>query len=411
MRVDWSAIRNDFPALNLEVNGHPLVYLDSGASAQKPQVVIDAMVACAETGYANVHRGLHYLSEKATSDYEAARVAVQRFMGAADANEIVFGMNATALINLVAYSYAAEYFGAGDTVLISAMEHHANIVPWQMAARRAGFDLRLIPLCGDGTLDQEAYHQLLADYRVRLVSVTHCSNVLGTVNPIAEMTKAAHDVGARILVDGCQGIVHQAVDVQELDVDFYCAAGHKLYGPSGIGFLYGKAEVLEEMPPVFGGGDMIETVDYFSSTWAKPPARFEPGTPPIIEAIALKSAIEYVENIGFAAITAREADLTKLLLQELSVIPEVQIYGSAANRAGVASFSLGTAHPFDVSSLLDQLAGVAVRAGHHCAMPLHKLLDVPHGASVRASLGVYSTPEDIHRFCQALRKVSKMLED
>ena len=407
--TDWAAIRDDFPALSLEVNNHPLVYLDSGASAQKPRAVIDAMRACAESGYANVHRGLYYLSEKATSDYESARGAVQKLLNAASVDEIVFGMNATSLINLVACSYAAEYFGAGDTVLFSAAEHHANIVPWQMAAKRAGFHLELIPLCDDGTLDQKVYLQLLEQHRVRLVAVTHCSNVLGTINPIAAMTKAAHGAGARILVDGCQGVVHQAVDVQKLDVDFYCGAGHKLYGPSGIGFLYGKAEVLEKMPPVFGGGDMIETVDYFSSTWAKPPARFEPGTPPIIEAIALKTAIEYVEAIGFDAIEAHETALTDALLQQLSDIPEVQIYGAAEHRAGVASFSLAGAHPFDVASLLDQLGGVAVRAGHHCAMPLHKLLEVPFGASIRASLGLYNNLEDIERFCVTLKKAQKML--
>ena len=409
--TDWASVREDFPALALKVNDHPLVYLDSGASAQKPRAVIDAMTACAESGYANVHRGLHYLSEKATSDYEAARTAVQGLLNAASETEIVFGTNATALINLVAFSYAAEHFGAGDTVLFSAMEHHANIVPWQMAARRAGFHLALIPLCADGTLDQETYHALLEQHQVKLVAVTHCSNVLGTVNPIAEMTKAAHDAGARILVDGCQGVVHQAVDVQKLDVDFYCGAGHKLYGPSGIGFLYGKAEVLEKMPPLFGGGDMIETVDYFSSTWAAPPARFEPGTPPIIEAIGLKVAIDYVQAIGYEAISSHEHSLKDLLLQQLADIPEVQIYGAAPNRAGVAGFSLGKAHPFDVSSLLDQLGGVAVRAGHHCAMPLHKLLDIPHGATIRASLGLYNTAEDIARFCATLRKVQRMLKD
>ncbi|NQY83102.1 MAG: SufS family cysteine desulfurase [Alphaproteobacteria bacterium] len=411
MPLDWSAIRTDFPALALKVNDHPLVYLDSGASAQKPQCVIDSMVECMQSGYANVHRGLHYLSEKATSNYESARDAVQRILGAADPAEIVFGMNATSLINLVAHSYAAEYFGAGDTVLISAMEHHANIVPWQIAARRAGFDLGVIPLCVDGSLDQEVYRRLLRDHRVRLVAVTHTSNVLGTVNPIAEMTQAAHDVGAKILIDGCQGIVHQSVDVQSLDVDFYCGAGHKLYGPSGIGFLFGKAEILAEMPPMLGGGDMIDTVDYYQSTWALPPARFEPGTPPIIEAIGLKAAIEYIETIGLSEIFAREAELTVTLLEKLREIPSLHVHGDAEHRAGLVSFSLGSAHPYDVAQLLDQLGGVAVRAGHHCAMPLHNLLNIPHHATVRASLGLYNTREDIDRLCTTLRKAQRMLED
>lgn len=411
MAYDLARIRNDFPALSLQVNAQPLVYLDNGASAQKPQAVIQRMVQCMEEGYANVHRGLHYLSEQATSDYEAAREAVRGLLGAAEANEIVMGMNATSLINLVAHCYAGEFFTAEDTVLISAMEHHANIVPWQMAAHRAGFSLQVIPLLEDGTLDQQAYMQLLRDHRVRLVAICHSSNVLGTINPLAPMISAAHDAGAKVLVDGCQGVVHEQVDVQQLDVDFYCGSGHKLYGPSGIGFLYGKAALLAQMPPLLGGGDMIKEVDYHDSVWADPPARFEPGTPPIVEAIGLHAAIDYMLSVAKEEIFAYEQDLSRYMLDALGQVPGLHLYGSAPKRAGIASFSLGNAHPQDVSQILDQFAGIAVRAGHHCAMPLHKLLNVPHGATVRASLGMYNHREEIDILCETLCKARRMLQE
>ena len=406
---DWQKVREDFPALDPGRHPRPLVYLDSGASAQKPRAVIERMVECLEAGYANVHRGVHYLSEKATTDYEQARHKVQGLLGAGSPDEIVFGMNATSLINLVAHCYAGRHFGAGDEVLITAMEHHANIVPWQMAAERAGFVVRVVPLLSDGSLDLEALGQMLGEGRVRLVAVTHISNVLGTVNPVEEIIRQAHAAEAVVLVDGCQGVVHARVTVAAWDADFYCGSGHKLYGPSGIGFLYGKGSLLETMPPLLGGGDMIERVTFEGSSWAMPPARFEPGTPPIVEGIGLTAAIDYLEGIGVDQIRAREAELTAYLLESLRSIEGLTVYGDAAHRAGVASFSLAGAHPHDLAQLIDQFGGVAVRSGHHCAMPLHDLLNVPYGATVRASLGLYNNQADIDALVAALHKARKIL--
>ena len=395
-------IRRDFPILGQTIRGKPLVFLDSAASAQKPRVVIDAMRVAMETQYANVHRGLHWMSERTTEAYEACRDAAALLMNAGSREEIVFTGNVTGSLNLVAHSFGRGVLKPGQAVLISAMEHHSNIVPWQMLRDSHGIELRVAPISDAGELDMAAFEALLDDGKVGLVSMTHMSNVLGTYTPAARIAAIAHAHGAKVMFDGAQAIVHRAVDVRALDCDFYAWTGHKLYGPTGIGVLYAKRELLEQMPPFLGGGDMISSVTYEQSTWARVPHKFEAGTPAILEGIGLKAAIDYVLNIGYKAMAEHEADLTEHALSRLGQIGGIRIHGHAQDRGGVVSFSLDKAHAHDVATLLDR-QGIAVRAGHHCAQPLMGRLGVD--STARASFGVYTTREEIDVLADTLTRV------
>ena len=399
---DLARIREDFPILRQTIRGKPLVYLDSGASAQKPRVVIDAMVQCMETQYANIHRGLHWMSERTTDAYEAARDAVAALMNARDRSEIVFTNSVTGALNLVAHSYGRGILKPGQAVVISAMEHHSNIVPWQMLRDSHGIELRVAPIDDAGELDMGAFESLLDDGKVGLVSITHMSNVLGTVTPAERIVKIAHAHGAKVLFDGSQAIVHRRVDVQAIGCDFYAWTGHKLYGPTGIGVLWARREILEAMPPFMGGGDMISSVTYEKSTWAQVPHKFEAGTPAIVEGIGLKAAVDYVQSIGYEAMAAHEATLTDHAIARLSAIEGIKIYGRAQDRGGVISFTLDKAHAHDVATLLDR-QGIAVRAGHHCAQPLMQRLGVD--STSRASFGVYTTLEEIDVLADTLTRV------
>ncbi len=399
---DVERIRADFPILAEHVRGKPFVFLDSAASAQKPRAVIDAMVHTMEHQYANVHRGLHWMSERATDAYEGTRDLVAQLLNARSRNEIVYTRNSTDAINLVAQSFGRTMLKPGQAVLLSEMEHHSNIVPWQMLRDSHGVELRVCPVTDDGELDIAAYEALLADGRVGLVAITHMSNVLGTYTPAERLCRLAHEHGARILLDGSQAVVHRRVDVQALDCDFYVFTGHKLYGPTGIGILWGRAELLEQMPPVAGGGDMIATVSFERSTWAHVPHKFEAGTPAIIEAIGLGAAIRYVEAIGFDALAAHEAALTEHALARLSRIEGLHVVGQAQDRGGVISFTLDGAHSHDVATLLDR-NGIAVRAGNHCAEPLMRRLGVD--STARASFGVYTSLDDVDAFADTLDRV------
>lgn len=403
MTIDIQKIRADFPALALTVHGKPLTFLDSAASAQKPKQVLDAMRFCYENEYANVHRGMYDLSEKATLNFENARKKVQRFLNAASDKEIVFTRGATDALNLVAYTWGAQNLRAGDEVLITQAEHHSNIVPWQILQKRIPFTLKVAPVSDDGALDMDAFKSLLNE-KTKLVSVAHISNVLGTVFPIKEIAKLAHAAGAKVLIDGCQGATHVPVDMQDIDCDFYAFSGHKLYGPTGIGVLYGKRAVLETMEPFEGGGDMIKSVAFSGSVWADVPARFEAGTPPIMQAIGLGFAIDYVQNIGMANIAEHEKRLCGLLQDGVLSVGGTTQIGTAPDKTGLVSFVTDFAHPQDIAMILDQ-QGVAVRTGHHCAQPLHERFG--QSVSVRASLGVYNTKEDIENFVAALHKVKR----
>ncbi len=399
---DVERIRADFPILSQTVRGKPLVFLDSAASAQKPRPVIDAMVQAMETQYANVHRGLHWMSERTTDAYEGTRDAVARLLNAPSRDEIVFAKNTTEGINLVAHSYGRGIMKPGQAVVISEMEHHANLIPWQMLRDVHGIELRVAPITDAGELDMAGLEALLQDREVGLVAVTHMSNVLGTVVPAARVAALAHEYGARVLFDGSQAAVHRPVDVQAIDADFYLFTGHKLYGPTGIGVLWARRELLEAMPPFMGGGDMIGSVSFERSTWAEIPHKFEAGTPAIIEAIGLKAAIEYVEAIGFDAITAHEARLTDHALARLSDIPGLRVLGAAQDRGGVFSFTMQGAHAHDIATLLDR-QGIAVRAGNHCAEPLMRRLGVD--SSARASTGIYTTMAEIDALADTLLRV------
>ncbi|WP_424812367.1 aminotransferase class V-fold PLP-dependent enzyme [Roseococcus sp. YIM B11640] len=391
---DLAAIRRDFPILGTTVHGKPLTFLDSGASAQKPRAVIDAMTRCLETAYANVHRGAYHLSETATEAYEAARIAVQRFLGAAEPEEIVFASNSTAAINLVAHSFGRGVLKPGQFVLTSEMEHHANMVPWQMLRdENRGIGLRYVRVTDRGELDLEHLAAQLADGKVGLVAVTHMSNVLGTVTPAAQIARMAHEAGAKVLFDGSQAAVHRHVDVKAIDADFYVFTGHKLYGPTGIGVLYGKRALLNAMPPFLGGGDMIASVTLERTTYAEAPARFEAGTPPIVEAVGLHAAVDYVNGIGMEAIEAHERALVDHAMATLTAVPGLTLLGTAQDRGGVFAFAIDGVHPHDLSTYLDR-HGIAVRAGRHCAEPLHERFGVD-GGTTRASFGLYTTPEEI----------------
>ncbi len=400
--LDVAKIRRDFPILSQSVRGKPLVFLDSAASAQKPLAVIEAMVQAMETQYANVHRGLHWMSERTTEAYEATRDAVARLVNAADRAEIVFTHNSTEALNLVAHSYGRGVLKPGQAVLISDMEHHSNIVPWQMLRDDHGIELRVAPITDAGELDMEGFERLLEDGKVGLVAMTHMSNVLGTYTPAARIAQVAHAHGAKLLLDGSQAIVHRRVDVQALDCDFYAFTGHKLYGPTGIGALWGRRELLEAMPPFLGGGDMISSVTYEHTTWAAVPHKFEAGTPPILEGIGLGAAIAWVDAIGYAAIAAHEQALTEHAIARLSAVEGVTIFGRAQDRGGVVSFTLDRAHAHDVATLLDR-SGIAVRAGHHCAEPLMRRLGIQ--STARASFAVYTTAAEIDFLADALVRV------
>ena len=399
---DVERIRADFPILSETIRGKPFVFLDSAASAQKPRPVIDAMVRAMETQYANVHRGLYWMSERTTDAYESTRDAVARLLNAPSRDEIVFAKNTTEAINLVAHSYGRGVMKPGQAVVISEMEHHANIVPWQMLRDAAGIEMRVAPVTDAGELDMAALEALLSDGRVGLVAITHMSNVLGTITPAARIAALAHAHGARVLFDGSQAAVHQATDVQAIGADFYVFTGHKLYGPTGIGVLWARRELLEAMPPFLGGGDMIGSVSFERTTWAEAPHKFEAGTPMILEAIGLKAAIEYVEAIGFDAISAHEARLTDHALTRLGAIPGLRLLGAAQHRGSVFSFTMEGAHAHDIATLLDR-QGIAVRAGNHCAEPLMRRLGVD--STARASCGIYTTEAEIDTLADTLLRV------
>lgn len=396
--------RADFPILNQQVHGKPLVYLDNAATTQKPKAVIDAIVSYYTADNSNIHRGVHTLSERATARYEAARERVRRFLHAASEQEIIFTRGATESINLVAAAYGRENVGAGDEVLITALEHHSNIVPWQMLCNEKGAKLRVAPINDAGEVVIGEFERLLGG-RTKVVAVSHVSNALGTVNPVGRMIRAAHRVGAVALVDGAQAVAHIPVDAPALDADFYAFSGHKVYGPTGIGVLYGKKRLLEAMPPYQGGGDMIRTVTFEKTTYNDLPYKFEAGTPNISGVIGLAAAIEYLENIGVENAAAHEHDLLCYATEQLRRIPGVRILGTAAEKAGVLSFLLEGVHPHDAGTILDS-EGVAVRAGHHCAQPVMDRYGV--SATTRASFALYNTREEVDALARAVRKAQEV---
>jgi cysteine desulfurase/selenocysteine lyase len=398
--LDVDRVRADFPILERTVRGRRLAYLDSAATAQKPRAVIDAVEGFYRRQNANVHRGVHALGEEATAVYDRARVAAQRFLNAALAEEIVFTSGTTAGINLVAQAWGGAHLRPGDEIVLTTYEHHSNLVPWQLAAQRAGAVLRVVPLPPDGRFDLDAYDRLLSE-RTRVVAVSHVSNVLGTVTPVAEVAARAHRRGALVVVDGAQSAPHVPVDVQALDCDIFVCSGHKLYGPMGIGILYGRAEVLERTPPWQTGGGMIERVTFEATTFAAPPARFEAGTPPVAEAAGLLAALEYLERLGLERIAAHERELLAYATKQLGLVPGLRLVGTAPGKLGVISFLLGQVHPHDLATVVDA-CGVAVRAGHHCAQPLMAALGIT--ATVRASLGLYNTADDVDQLVDALHE-------
>lgn len=400
---DVTDIRADFPILTREVYGRPLIYLDNAATTQKPRAVIDAISEAYTTFNANVHRGVHRLSQEATDLHEASRETVRRFLNAQSTNEILFTRGTTESINLLAFSFGEAFMRAGDEVVVSEMEHHSNIVPWQMLAQRKGIVVRVIPLTDEGLLDMDAFRALLNE-RTRLVSVAHVSNVLGTVNPIEEIVRTAHALDIPVAVDGAQSAPHMPVDVQRLDCDFYSFSAHKVYGPSGVGVLYGKEKWLEQMPPYQGGGEMIARVRFSGTTFNELPYKFEAGTPDYIGTIATAKALDYVTALGMDAIQAHESHLVRYTLEQLRTIPDIRVYGPASS---LISFNLGDVHHSDVGTLLDHL-GVAVRTGHHCAQPLMDRLGIT--GTVRASYGLYNTEADVDAFIVALRRVASMFQ-
>ncbi|MFL5258646.1 MAG: cysteine desulfurase [Hyphomicrobiales bacterium] len=397
-RYDVEAIRRDFPILSREVYGKPLVYLDNAASAQKPKAVLDAIMKSYTQEYANVHRGLHFLSNTATQAYEDARESVRRFVNAPSKGQIIFTRNATEAINLVAQSFGNLVIGEGDEIVLSIMEHHSNIVPWHFHRERRGAVIKWAPIDEDGNFLLEEFETLLTS-RTKMVAITQMSNALGTITPIRDIIRIAHARGIPVLVDGAQGAVHLPVDVQELDADFYVFTGHKTYGPTGIGILYGKMEHLRRMPPYQGGGEMIGEVTLDDITYAEPPHRFEAGTPAIVQAIGLGAALDYMQAVGLGAIAAHEAELKDYAMARLSEINSLQIYGRARNKGAIVSFNLEGAHPHDVSTVIDR-AGIAVRAGTHCTQPLLARYGVT--ATCRASFAMYNTREEVDRLAEAL---------
>jgi cysteine desulfurase / selenocysteine lyase len=402
--LDVERIRKDFPILHQEVHGRPLVYLDSAATSQKPQVVLDALADYYARDNANVHRGVHLLSERATEAYEGARARIQRFLNAAHPSEIVFVRGTTEGINLVAQTYGRRTVGPGDEVVITALEHHSNIVPWQMLCEETDATLRVVPIDDAGEVDVDAYERLLGE-RTRLVAVAHVSNALGTIVPVKRMIEAAHRRGIAVLVDGAQAAPHLRVDVQDLDCDFYTFSGHKTYGPTGIGVLYGKTALLEAMPPYQGGGDMIKSVSFEKTVYNDLPYKFEAGTPNIAGAIGLGSALEYLDGLGLDRVAAHEHALLVHGTERLSALPGLRLVGTAREKASVLSFLVDGVHAHDVGSILDR-EGIAVRTGHHCAMPVMTRFGI--AATARASLAVYNTREDIDALVEGLAKVREI---
>jgi cysteine desulfurase/selenocysteine lyase len=404
--LDAHSLRPDFPILRRRVHGKPLVYLDSTASAQKPQAVVDAVERFYLTESSNVHRGLHELSMRATADYEGARAKIQRFIGAGDEREVVFTRGTTESINLVARTLGDQRIGRDDEILLTEMEHHSNIVPWQQLRERTGAVLRVVPVDDAGELRMDEFERLLSA-RTKLVALTHVSNAIGTRNPVERLVEMAHAAGALVLLDGAQGVVHEPVDVTRLDCDFYCFSGHKLYGPTGVGVLYGKLELLESMPPFQGGGDMIRSVTFEHTTYNDVPNKFEAGTPDIGGAIGLGAAVDYLERIGMERIAASEQVVLTYALQLLEELPRVRLVGRARSRGGVISFNVDGIHPHDVGTILDT-EGIAVRAGHHCAQPLMERMGV--AATVRASIGCYTIPEEFDALAAGIRKTIEVFD-
>ena len=398
---DAERVRADFPVLQQQVNGKPLVYLDNGATSQKPQAVIDELVRYYTTENANVHRGVHTLSQNATEDYEGARAKVRRLLNAADDHEIVFTSGTTQGINIVAQSFGRRNIGLGDEIIVSNMEHHSNIVPWQMLCEENGAVLRVIPIDDTGELDMDEYEAMFSP-RTKLVSITHVSNALGTIVPVERIIGMAHAQGTPVLLDGAQAVPHMAVDVRKLDCDFYVFSGHKLFGPTGIGILYGKAEMLEAMPPVQGGGDMIKSVSFEKTIYNDLPYKFEAGTPNIAGAIGLGAAVDYVQSVGYDAFGAYEDELLAYGTNALESIEGLRIIGTAPHKAGILSFVIDNIHPHDIGTILDA-EGVAIRTGHHCAQPVMQRFQIP--ATARASLAMYNTREDIDALVRAIDRV------
>jgi cysteine desulfurase/selenocysteine lyase len=401
---DIDKVRADFPILQTEVHGHPLVYLDNAATSQKPKSVIDALVHYYEHDNANIHRGVHFLSEKATEEFELARKAVQRFLHAARPSEIIFVRGATEAINLVAQTYGRAHVNSGDEVIITAMEHHSNIVPWQMLCDEKGATLRVAPINDRGELKLDELEKMLG-LRTKMLALGHVSNALGTVNPIAKIIKLAHAKNVPVLIDGAQAAPRMPVNVQELDCDFYVFSGHKAYGPTGFGVLYGKQALLEAMPPYQGGGDMIASVSFEKTIYNKVPHKFEAGTPDMSGAVGLRAAIEYLEGLGMENIAAYEHELLTYATEVISKIPGVRIIGTAKEKAGVLSFIIEGVHPHDIGTILDQ-QGVAIRAGHHCAQPVMECFGVD--ATARASFGLYNTKEEIDVLVKGIKKVQEV---
>jgi cysteine desulfurase / selenocysteine lyase len=401
---DVGRVREEFPALKQLVHGKPLVYLDNAATTQKPQLVIDAITHFYQEDCSNIHRGVHLLSERATKAYEDARLAVQQFINAADPAEVIFVRGTTEAINLVAHSYGRTHVQAGDAVLISAMEHHSNIVPWQILCEERGARLRVVPMNGRGELLLDEYEKLLTP-RTKLVAVSHVSNALGTVNPVRQIIAMAHEHGTPVLVDGAQAVPHLQVDVQELDCDFYAFSGHKMYGPTGVGVLYGKKRLLEAMPPYQGGGDMISSVTFEKTTYNRLPFKFEAGTPNIAGVIGLGAAIEYLERTAVDRVAAHENHLLTYATERISSLPGVRLIGTAQEKAAVLSFVLEGVHPHDIGTVLDH-EGIAVRTGHHCAQPVMQFFGVP--ATARASFALYSTEEEVDALMRGICKVQEI---
>lgn len=398
---DLAAIRASFPILDQMIHGQPLIYLDNGATTQKPLAVIEALAHYYRADNANVHRGVHTLSQRATASYEGAREAVRQFINAPGVESVIFTRGTTESINLVAQSYARPRLRPGDEILISWLEHHSNIVPWQLVCQQTGATLKVVPIDENGAIDQAAFRALLSE-RTRLVAISHISNALGTINPVADMIRDAHAAGAVVLIDGAQAVAHQRVDVQALDADFYACSSHKLYGPTGLGVLYGRADLLEAMPPWQGGGDMIASVSFEQTTWNALPYKFEAGTPPIAAAIGLHAALDWIDSVGLSAIAAHEATLLEAGTTLLQELVGVRIIGTAPDKAAILSFVIEGVHPHDAGTLLDQL-GIAIRAGHHCAQPVMERFGIP--ATVRASLAAYNTTAELEALAAGIRKV------
>jgi cysteine desulfurase/selenocysteine lyase len=401
---DVEAVRRDFPILSRLIHGKPLVYLDNGASAQKPKAMLDAVMKAYSEDYANVHRGLHHLSNISTEAYEKARETVRRFLNAGSVDEIIFTKSSTEAINLVASSLGVSEIGEGDEIVLSIMEHHSNIVPWHFLRERKGAVIRWAPVAEDGTFLLDEFEKLIGP-RTKIVAITHMSNVTGTVVPVKEVVRIAHAHGAKVLIDGSQSAVHLPVDVRDIDADFYAITGHKLYGPTGIGVLYGKRDLLAAMPPFLGGGEMIRDVTEDLVTYAEPPHRFEAGTPPIVEAIGLGASLDYMDGLGREAIAAHEADLAAYAHERLSAINSLRIYGTARGKGAIIAFDMAGAHPHDIATVLDH-EGIAVRAGTHCAQPLLQRYGVT--ATCRASFGLYNTRGEIDRLAEALLKAQRL---